>query len=39
MNKIVCPHCGKTLFWAVFANVEIKCERCKKIVKIYINKG
>lgn len=34
MEKIKCPNCGKTLFFAKCADLEIKCQRCKKIVKV-----
>lgn len=34
MKKIQCPHCGQTLFYAKVADLEIKCQRCKRITKV-----
>jgi len=34
MKKIQCPHCGQTLFYARSADLEIKCQRCKKILTV-----
>jgi len=36
MQKVKCPHCGQTLFFARFADLEIKCQRCKQIVNVKI---
>lgn len=38
MLKIRCPMCGKTLFFADDAKLEIKCPRktCKAVLKIEI---
>ena len=37
MEKIKCPYCNQTLFYAKSADVEIKCHRCKKIVIVKFN--
>lgn len=34
MKEIRCPYCQKLLFKGNSANVEIKCQGCKKIIKI-----
>jgi len=34
MQKIKCPYCGQTLMYARIADIEIKCQRCKKIIEI-----
>lgn len=39
MKKIKCPLCGQTLIFADFINAELKCSRCKKIIKIYKEKS
>jgi len=36
MQKVRCPNCGQTLFFARSADLEIKCQRCKQIVKVNI---
>ena len=40
LNKIHCPHCNLRLFDTTDDNkgrIEIKCARCRKIVKIELN--
>lgn len=34
MKKVTCPHCGQTLFFARTAELEIKCQRCRKIITV-----
>lgn len=34
MIKVKCPHCNHTLMHARVADCEIKCTRCKQIVKV-----
>lgn len=38
MRWFCCPHCGQKLFMigenAVIRGVEIKCKKCKKIIKV-----
>lgn len=34
MEKIKCPQCGLTLIFANHIEAEIKCTRCKRIIKI-----
>ncbi len=34
MEKIKCPVCNNTLIFAEHILGEIKCQRCKKIIKI-----
>jgi len=38
MTWYCCPHCGQKLFMvaddAVIKGVEIKCKKCKRIVKV-----
>lgn len=38
MKWFCCPHCGQKLFMidenAVIRGVEIKCKKCKKIIKV-----
>jgi len=36
MQKVKCPYCDKTLFFASLADLEIKCPKCKKIIEIKI---
>jgi len=36
MEKVKCPNCGQTLFFARVADLEIKCQRCRKIVTVKI---
>ncbi|MCU7195553.1 Com family DNA-binding transcriptional regulator [Turicibacter sanguinis] len=38
MKEIRCPKCNKLLLKADYLKGEIKCERCKDIVKINIQK-
>ena len=41
MKKIECPYCGMRLFdtrEGGQALIEIKCTRCRKIVKVELNK-
>ncbi len=33
MRKLVCS-CGQTLLFYDYAKIEIKCPRCKKIIKL-----
>ena len=36
MDKIKCPQCSKTLFFSDIERgiIEIKCNRCKKIIEV-----
>lgn len=34
MEKIKCPNCGMTLIYADNIKAEIKCNRCKKIIRL-----
>lgn len=34
MTAIYCPNCKRFLFKAKVAEVEIKCPKCKQIVKV-----
>jgi predicted Zn finger-like uncharacterized protein len=38
MTWYICPHCGQKLFMvsddAVIKGMEIKCKKCKKIIKV-----
>lgn len=34
MEKIRCPNCGMTLIYAKKIIAEIKCNRCKNIIKL-----
>ena len=33
-EKVTCPQCGTTLFWANKCDVQILCKRCKNIIKV-----
>ncbi len=39
MEKISCSNCGATLIFADYIYAEIKCNRCKKIIKIQKEKS
>lgn len=39
MEKIKCPSCGQTLIFATYINAEIKCSRCKKVIRILKEKS
>nr|DAY60635.1 MAG TPA: DNA-directed RNA polymerase [Caudoviricetes sp.] len=39
MEKIKCPNCGLTLIFATSINAEIKCNRCKQIIRIQKEKS
>lgn len=39
MEKIKCPQCGLTLIFANHIDGEIKCNRCKQIIKIQKEKS
>lgn len=39
MKKINCPNCNATLLFADYINAEIKCNRCKKIIRIQKEKS
>lgn len=39
MEKIKCPQCGLTLIFAENIEAEIKCNRCKQIVRIQKEKS
>ncbi len=39
MEKIKCPNCGHTLIFATNIDAELKCNRCKKIIKIQKEKS
>ncbi len=34
MEKIKCPQCGLTLIFARHIEAEMKCKRCRKIIRI-----
>lgn len=38
MKWFCCPHCGQKLFMiepdAIIRGLEIKCKKCKKIIKV-----
>lgn len=34
MNTIRCKNCNKLLFKGLFQQIEIKCPRCKRVIKI-----
>lgn len=36
MKEVRCPHCNQLFFIARSADLEIKCQRCKKIVIVKI---
>lgn len=38
IKDIRCKHCGQLLLKADIAKGEIKCPRCKKIIKLDVNK-
>lgn len=38
MKEIRCPYCNQLLMKARFCDCEIKCLRCKKTMKIKLNK-
>lgn len=39
MEKIKCPQCGLTLIFAKYIEAEIKCTRCKNIIRIQKEKS
>lgn len=39
MEKIKCPQCGLTLIFAKHIEAEIKCTRCKNIIRIQKEKS
>ena len=39
MEKIKCPQCGLTLIFANYIDAEIKCNRCKQIIRIQKEKS
>lgn len=39
MEKIRCPNCGLTLIFAVNIDAEIKCNRCKQIIRVQKEKS
>lgn len=39
MEKIKCPQCGQTLIYAKHIDGEIKCTRCKNIIRIQKEKS
>lgn len=39
MEKVKCPQCGLTLIFAEHIEAEIKCNRCKQIVRIQKEKS
>lgn len=39
MEKIKCPQCGITLIYAKHIDGEIKCTRCKNIIRIQKEKS
>ena len=39
MEKIKCPNCGHTLIFATNIDAELKCNRCKKKIKIQKEKS
>ena len=39
MKKIKCPQCGLTLIFAKHIEAEIKCTRCKRIIRILKEKS
>lgn len=39
MEKIKCPICGQTLIFASYIDAEIKCNRCRNIIKIQKEKS
>lgn len=36
MKKVKCEYCGLTLLLMEYGKIEIKCPRCKKIVKLEV---
>ena len=38
MNDVRCPNCNQLLLKADIVKGEIKCVKCKKIIKLDINK-
>ena len=39
MEKIKCPQCGLTLIFVNYIDAEIKCNRCKQIIRIQKEKS
>jgi len=39
MEKIKCPQCGMTLIFAEHIEAELKCNRCKRIIRIQKEKS
>ena len=39
IEKIKCPQCGLTLIFANHIDAEIKCNRCKQIIRIQKEKS
>lgn len=39
MREVRCPHCNWLLFMARVADVEIKCRRCRRLVRIKVDRA